>query len=140
MGRDFVEEKDRWIPAPISHEIGMGKDEPEEERLLLTGRAEGSVDIFCGMADQQVLTVRAGERPACRGVPVASAAQLPLQVPMLPIANREGGARKRILRCHCEMPLQRFDCVCTALGDGSPMLRHLHLQGIEPDGVGGGRF
>ena len=38
MRRNLVEQQDRRLATPLGDQLGMGEDEPEQQRLLLAGR------------------------------------------------------------------------------------------------------
>jgi hypothetical protein len=71
MRGDFVEEEDRGLTAPLCDELGMGEDEAEEQRLLLSGRGSRCGHLLHPVQDDKILAMRAFDRPCRRGIALA---------------------------------------------------------------------
>ena len=74
MGGNLIQQQDRRGAAAVGDEFGMGEDEAEEQRLLLTSRAARSGLAFGEMGDGEVLAEAAGRlsregEPAGAGTP-----------------------------------------------------------------------
>ena len=68
MRGDLVEQQDRRRSAALCDQRGMGKDDPDQQRLLLAGRAERGGLALGEMDDVEILAVRADGRPPGGGI------------------------------------------------------------------------
>ena len=68
VGGDLVEQQQRAAADAFRDEIGMGEDQPEQQRLLLAGGAAIGRLALVEMGDGEVAAVRAGERAAGGGI------------------------------------------------------------------------
>ena len=59
MRRHFVQQEDGRLTTLLRHQLGMGKDDAQQQRLLLSGRAALRRLLFGEMRDLQVNTVGA---------------------------------------------------------------------------------
>ena len=88
MGGDLVEEDHGRLPGHVGDEAGLGEDEADEQRLLLSGRAGFRRHVLGAMADEEVGAVRADQRPPGHGVALAVLAE-ELPVALLDLARGE---------------------------------------------------
>ena len=68
MGRNLIQQEDRRFSAPISDQIGVAKDESEQQRLLLTGRRLRGWYLLGAMEHGEVLPVRPFDSAARGGI------------------------------------------------------------------------
>src|SRR4051794_9130606 len=67
MGGDLVEEQDWWLAPTLRDQLGMGENQPEQQRLLLAGGGLGRGHPFGPVHYSKVLPMRSfGRTPGCR--------------------------------------------------------------------------
>lgn len=75
MRGDFIEQENRSHTGKLCRQSGMGKHETDQKRLLFARGTERGWHGFGSVLDDQIGTMRAFKRAACRPVSRAAIAQ-----------------------------------------------------------------
>ena len=149
MRGDLVEQQDRRRAGDFGGQPRMRNDEPDQQRLLLAGRAELGRHVLRRVADQQVGAMRAVERAA--GGAVARCGRTP--APRAAVSSTSTAGRSPI--CRSTAPSSAIEArgngpssgslaiiadkqpheLASRRGDRHAGLGHLRLDGVEPGPV-----
>jgi hypothetical protein len=97
VGGYLVEQQDRRSTAPRRYQFAMGKDETQQQRLLLAGRSACSGLGLCQVSNLQILPVRTFGRPACCSVAVAIGLEALRKISGLPSFKGKRSAREIVI-------------------------------------------
>ncbi len=129
---DLIEEQDRPFVPALGDKVAMGKDEPEEKRLLLSGRGARRRHLLRTVKDGEILPMRAFGRSARAGIPLTIRAQPHPEISVGPTLQRDRRACESVVGHRSESLIQGGDGARSRVGDRSAMLGHGCFKRGEP--------